>query len=458
MRDFRRVLTHLRQYSNLSIFRLTAVVGIAALVVSLIPPITVTAAGETITGGSNKTGLADEYIDLTGLTVNGDPDDTVPVSLHVDRGILSMTVTTGLTFDTGPTGSALDFEGTVSDVNAALATLRYRTVHAGTVNFTALITAPDEVFFPGNGHVYEIVGPSDISSNDALVAAAARTKHGAQGYLATITTQAEQDYVGSRLGGDGWFGASDDETEGDWKWITGPETGTSFWNGMSAPSGTPVGGLYSNWAWGEPNDVGGENCAQFYSDGTGWNDLDCEDDNLEYYIVEYGAPGDLPGVQKTSFTITTSFPSANDVPIGNCLDLIDVQANQADHRFDRLFLTNDIDCTGETLTPMFNEVDPDFGSMGFHGEFAGTTSHQATGFFLGGNYCAACVGIPDFAIIVANQAPCAIATIYVACRKTAFNKTFNAVLTDQPANIVSASGNCAGCIGSSNAAVPVKAN
>lgn len=370
--DIRGILARLRRRSGLFVFRLVAAAGVAALVVSLIPPLPVRAAGETISGGSNKTGLIDEYISLSGLTVNGDPDETIPVALYVDSGELSMTDTSGLTFHGPSTGNALDFEGTISDINAALATLQYLTSRPKTVTLTAYIPIPGEVFFPGTGHVYEIVGPSPITANNARVAAAGRTKYGIQGYLATITSKAERDYVGQRLGGDGWFGASDAETEGDWKWITGPEAGTSFWSGPAAVyGGMPVPGQYSDWAPGEPNELEYEDCAQFYSNGQGWNDLDCDTSKLDYYIVEYGAPGNLPPIQRTSFTITVSFPDADDVPIGSCLDLIDVQANEADHLYDNLYLTTDIDCTGETLTPMFNEPDPDHDVLGFRGEFDG---------------------------------------------------------------------------------------
>ena len=43
--------------------------------------------------------------------------------------------------------------------------------------------------------------------------------------------------------------------------VTGPESGTQFWSGLSG--GSTVGGNYANWGTGEPNDSGGEDCAQF---------------------------------------------------------------------------------------------------------------------------------------------------------------------------------------------------
>jgi hypothetical protein len=55
---------------------------------------------------------------------------------------------------------------------------------------------------------------------------------------------------------DAWIAATDVATEGTWVWITGePFT-------------------FSNWAGGEPNNLGGEDCVQMYVQGV-WNDLPC---------------------------------------------------------------------------------------------------------------------------------------------------------------------------------------
>lgn len=360
-------------------------VTVAAMLVGLIPPIPAGAAGETISGGSNITGDTDAYVPVTGITVSGAGSNVVPISLSVDRGQLSMTTTTGLTFSTNQTGSKLEFEGTVTDVNNALATLRYKTTRAETVMFVAQLSDPGEVFFPGNGHLYEVVSSPNITADDAATAAAARTKYGATGYLATITSQAENDFVAPRLDHDGWFGARDSNVEGDWEWAFGPEAGTVFYRGNGNEGGAPVNGLYSNWASGEPNDSGDEDCAQFYASGNGWNDLSCSGSTLDYYVVEYGAPGDLPAVPHTSFTITTVYPTPVDVPIASCSDLLDVATNQNDHRYDHLKLTSDIDCTGQTLNPLFNDYDSDFGDLNFRGVFDGQ-GHAISGLEIdGGN-------------------------------------------------------------------------
>ena len=83
----------------------------------------------------------------------------------------------------------------------------------------------------------------------------------------------------------GWIGASDLATEGDWRWVTGPEglenggTGVPFWSGNGISSGgSAVNGEYSNWNEpNEPNNAGPEHYAHVTSPNVGeigtWNDL-----------------------------------------------------------------------------------------------------------------------------------------------------------------------------------------
>ncbi|MEZ4327592.1 MAG: C25 family cysteine peptidase [Polyangiales bacterium] len=78
--------------------------------------------------------------------------------------------------------------------------------------------------------------------------------------------------VGSQ-GNNVWLGATDTAAEGTWRWVNGD---AHFWTGTSG--GTPVGGLYTQWAPGEPNDSGGEDCGSFWNTGGQnfrWNDLGC---------------------------------------------------------------------------------------------------------------------------------------------------------------------------------------
>ncbi len=282
----------------------------------------VLATGETITGSNSFTTELKTAGSIGNITIDGTGNDTIQVKLLVTNGSLAMSVTTGLTFKNASgstisnpqTGSTLYFSGTRSDVNAALATLTYTRNNTGTDTLEVSLVPPGEVFFSGNNHLYEYVA-STLTWGSAKTAAESRSKYGATGYLATITSQEENDFVAARLTNAGWMGASDVATEGVWKWVTGPENGTTFSNGNS-PNMVAASGQYQNWNTGEPNDSSGnEDCGQFLSGGTGkWNDLPCTGTSLPGYVVEYGAPGNLPMVTAKNISITTSDTVAPTVP------------------------------------------------------------------------------------------------------------------------------------------------
>jgi FG-GAP-like repeat/Lectin C-type domain len=162
---------------------------------------------------------------------------------------------------------------------------------------------------PENGHFYQFVTNNGISWTDARNAATNGEDYfGLQGYLATITSSREQDFIQQRIQGNGWIGASDASTPDDWRWVTGPEglenngAGRQFWSGRA--NGSVVSGRYANWQAEEPNDFGGDesyahiigNSSAYPEDSTAigkWNDLrDAFPLNSPYtplgYIVEYG--------------------------------------------------------------------------------------------------------------------------------------------------------------------------
>lgn len=152
-----------------------------------------------------------------------------------------------------------------------------------------------------NGHFYEYVSGT-ITWTAAKAAAEARSLSGMQGYLATITSQEENDFIRTKLTNDGWVGGSDDyqyinaavgytlyanqaASEGHWYWIAGPEAGQKISTGNNNPVTAP--GAFANWASGEPNNAGNEHYMQVYFGNAGkWNDL--PNNNLPGYIVEYG--------------------------------------------------------------------------------------------------------------------------------------------------------------------------
>jgi hypothetical protein len=111
------------------------------------------------------------------------------------------------------------------------------------------------------------------------------------GYLTTITSQSENDFLwinlGSVINNFIWLGATDEVEEGVWKWVTGE----TFW--LGGVDGQNVNGSYSNWGSNEPDDLGsGQDYLAFfassYGHNGGWDDFGPPIDYHEKpFIVEW---------------------------------------------------------------------------------------------------------------------------------------------------------------------------
>ena len=180
----------------------------------------------------------------------------------------------------------------------------------GTRNFSITLGNGLANYLPSNGHYYEYFPSLGITWTNAKAAAALKTFYGLQGYLATITAADEAQLAGKQAPGTGWIGGTDEATEGVWKWATGPEAGTVFWNGTATGSSPN----FAFWNTNEPNQAGNEDYAHITAPGVGipgsWNDLpNTGATSGSYqpkgYIVEYGGmPGD-PSLQLSASTSLT---------------------------------------------------------------------------------------------------------------------------------------------------------
>jgi hypothetical protein len=261
----------------------------------------------------------------------------------------------GITWNYNTTSGVMTLTGTanVSTYESLLRQVTYQNTSAtpGINPRSVQFTLGSNLANPDNGHFYEFVNAPRISWTAARDTAASRNLFGLQGYLTTITSASENAFISDKVQGNGWIGASDAAVEGEWRWQTGPEAGTQFWQG--GQRGTSVNGQYNNWVNGvEPNDYGsGEDYAHiiFNSFGTRgeWNDFPLAPGSITGYIVEYGGmPGD-PTLQITG-TATVNFQT-NAAPVINTA-IADQTANAGQSYSFTLPANTFSDADGNSLT------------------------------------------------------------------------------------------------------------
>ncbi|WP_254454485.1 T9SS type B sorting domain-containing protein [Flavobacterium sp. M31R6] len=210
-----------------------------------------------------------------------------------------------------------------SDFINAVKNIEFKTssaVPTGSRNFS--INLGKSNYLPSSTHYYQFVSSPGISWGNAKRAAESSSYFGLKGYLATITTLDEAKFIGEQLSGNGWIAGSDALKEGEWRWQSGPEMGTIFWNGLQAGYTT----TFAYWNNYKEPDNGGiidfikrpgvEDYAYITDPNNGqkgtWNDLELygvEDptkfNHPKGYIVEYGGmPGDPPLQMSASTTLT----------------------------------------------------------------------------------------------------------------------------------------------------------
>ncbi|MEQ1798837.1 MAG: lectin-like protein [Lacibacter sp.] len=282
----------------------------------------------TFTGTGTTTSIANN---APAIVVDNALVITTALSLDGARVSISANFITGdvLNFDAGskPAGITASYNstsgiltftgtGTAAEYQTLLRTVTFNTTASSTSQRTILFNLGTAISYSGNNHFYEFI-TTTYSWTGAKTAAEGKFLFGMQGYLATITSSGENDFIQQKITGDGWIGSSDDYTyinaatgastyanqaaaEGKWYWVTGPvgEIGTQFSNGNTTPSS--VSSRYMNWNPNEPNNSSStEHYGEIYSStGTGkWNDL--PNTSSLGYVVEYGGMAGDPVVDLT---------------------------------------------------------------------------------------------------------------------------------------------------------------
>ncbi len=234
----------------------------------------------------------------------GDNTSSILVSVSLDYhsgATISFPTRTGLALNTGYASwsgiTSIVFYGTRDNINNALAAM---TVSMGSIK-TAIrinieISSYDAsyVYNPINKHFYKYVSSATITYANAKSGASGNSFKGKTGYLVTITSQSEQDFINNNISGSNiWIAITDAATTTDGTWIldAGPELGTII-KTQNGPTAGNISGQYNNWCSGEPN---GANHTEDYAvakwnGGTCWNDLSATNTSgVSGYIVEISA-------------------------------------------------------------------------------------------------------------------------------------------------------------------------
>ena len=151
---------------------------------------------------------------------------------------------------------------------------------------SALLSANIQGSKTYSNHTYAVT-TSAMNWEDAKIEAASLG-----GYLATINTKAENDWLTAKFisYGNFWIGSHDKATEGTWVWdngTTSDDSGVS--DNISAGAKWPDGTL--KWgSTGEPNNSGSSEHCGTIRDSTGvWNDVQCNSNlSSSAYHINYG--------------------------------------------------------------------------------------------------------------------------------------------------------------------------
>ncbi|MDH4377474.1 MAG: FG-GAP-like repeat-containing protein [Ramlibacter sp.] len=167
------------------------------------------------------------------------------------------------------------------------------------------------------GHHYELV-KSAVSFQDALLLSETRVYQGMQGHLLTLSDHAESlalwtqfvfPYYYSNERATPWIALSDSVSEGTWVWMAGPEM-----NSVAT---------FTDWASGEPNNLGNEDYAVLHwqREAGGWFDYPFSGyQGLgQWFIVEYEPWGLLNKLPTGTLSISGTATQGETIWVENSL-------------------------------------------------------------------------------------------------------------------------------------------
>jgi len=213
----------------------------------------------------------------------------------------------GVSASYNSTNGILTFTGNLTPLNVQTAFRSVRFSTTSSVLLARYITfSLGDMYSNANGHFYK-VNATNQDWQSAKLGAQSSSYFGMQGYLATITSATENNFVKNIIPStSAWLGGSDEfsaintvlgtalypnqsASENKYYWVNGPEAGLQF-SQNNFPSTTSP-GMYANWMNGEPNNAGAnEHYVQLQTASGQWNDMPLSSILLPS-VVEYGEMG-----------------------------------------------------------------------------------------------------------------------------------------------------------------------
>jgi hypothetical protein len=133
-----------------------------------------------------------------------------------------------------------------------------------------------------NGHTYALTSAATTWAQAKVIATALG------GYLTTINTKAENDWLTTRFriqhNATLWIGANDRANANTWVWDNGTTSGDSGLTDNLSSNATWADNITSKWNSGEPNHSGGS-CGYIWKTSGTWDDVACS--NSKYAIIEF---------------------------------------------------------------------------------------------------------------------------------------------------------------------------